>query len=78
MAAMDDKQQGKIRLRLMQELRDEYVTMLQSNLIEPSDFAQLHIDNSTDHAVVLLQNFNKFKEIYAAAKEIKKPKPIEQ
>ena len=75
---MDDKQQGKLRWRLLADMRDEYVAMLQINLVEPSDFAKLHIDDSTDHAVVLLQNFSKFKEIYAAAKEIKKPRPIEQ
>ena len=38
--------------------------------MEPAEFARCYTEDSEDHAYVLLTNFTKFKDIYAAAQEI--------
>ena len=45
--------------------------------MEPAEFALLYQDDSEDHAYIIYSNYAKFKEIYAAAQEIKQPQLID-
>ena len=77
-AALEGKEKVKFRLDLLAKLKDEYVTILQQQLMEPEEFAQKYTELSQDHAYVLFNYWPKFRDLYAAANAIMQPRPVDE